>query len=132
MWQSFRNTLISIKQGFIYYGILFHLAELFASYLYKLSEPFDSQALANLRVLASEMKCEYVRVASQNEYSRVLVTRKWTYPYSRQGKWTYPYSFYSIITPLFWLVLILKNPVLWSLNFLLNLSFVLPLITESL
>ena len=44
--------------------------------MYKLSEPFDSQALESFesRVLASETKFEY---------SRALATHEWRYPYSR-------------------------------------------------
>ena len=46
--------------------------------MYKLSEPFDSQALESFesRVLASETKFEYSRVASRNAYSfRLASTR---------------------------------------------------------
>ena len=46
--------------------------------MYKLSEPFDSQALESFesRVLASETKFEYSRVASRNAYSlRLARTR---------------------------------------------------------
>ena len=49
--------------------------------MYKLSEPFDSQALESFesRVLASETKFEYSRVASRNAYSlRLARTREYS------------------------------------------------------
>ena len=49
--------------------------------MYKLSEPFDSQALESFesRVLASELKFEYSQVASQNAYSlRLARTREYS------------------------------------------------------
>ena len=50
--------------------------------MYKLSEPFDSQAALESfesRVLASETKFEYSRVASRNAYSlRLARTREYS------------------------------------------------------
>ena len=47
--------------------------------MYKLSEPFDSQALESFesRVLASETRFEYSRVASRNAYSLRLASTRY-------------------------------------------------------